>query len=56
MRIKEIRQEIGADSLGYMKVEDLKEMAGGLPLCTACFTGNYPMEVPDGDIKNALEM
>ncbi len=54
--VEEIRQEIGADSLGYMKVEDLKEMAGGLPLCTACFTGNYPMQVPDSDIKNALEM
>jgi len=53
--VEEIRREIGADSLGYMPVEDLKEMAGGLPLCTACFTGKYPMEVPDGDIKNALE-
>ena len=53
--VEEIRREIQADSLGYMPVEDLKEMAGGLPLCTACFTGNYPMEVPDGDIKSALE-
>ena len=24
-------------------------------LCTACFTGTYPMDVPDGEIKNALE-
>ena len=50
-----IRQEIGADSLGYMPVGDLNEMAGGLALCTACFTGTYPMDVPDGEIKNALE-
>lgn len=53
--VEEIRGEIGADTLGYMKVENLTEMAGGLPLCTACFTGSYPMEVPDCDIKNALE-
>ena len=46
-----IRQEIGADSLGYMPVGDLNEMAGGLALCTACFTGTYPMDVPDGEIK-----
>lgn len=45
----------GADSLGYMPVGDLNEMAGGLALCTACFTGTYPMDVPDGEIKNALE-
>ena len=53
--VEEICREIGADSLGYMPVEDLEEMAGGLPLCTACFTGNYPMDVPDGEIKDALE-
>ena len=41
--------------LDDMPVEDLEEMAGGLPLCTACFTGNYPMDVPDGEIKDALE-
>lgn len=42
----EIAEEIGADSLGYMRIEDLKGMANGLPLCTACFTGQYPMAVP----------
>lgn len=36
---------IGADSLGYMKLEYLEGMAGGLPLCRACFDGNYPMEI-----------
>ena len=30
--VEEICREIGADSLGYMPVEDLEEMAGGLPL------------------------
>lgn len=43
--LEEIRQSIGADSLGYMKIEDLQSMVGDLPLCRACFDGNYPMEV-----------
>lgn len=53
--MEEIRRSIGADSLAYMPAEQLPEMTGGLPLCTACFTGHYPMEVPGMDIKNALE-
>lgn len=43
---EEIRNLIGADSLGYMKNEYLEEMAEGLPVCKACFDGNYPIE-PD---------
>ena len=46
MKIDEIRRRIGADSLGYMKVSDLKDMTGDLPLCTACFSGRYPTDVP----------
>lgn len=42
---KEICKRIGADSLGYMQLEDLQEMTGELPLCKACFDRNYPMEV-----------
>ncbi|HJA70909.1 MAG TPA: amidophosphoribosyltransferase [Candidatus Lachnoclostridium stercoravium] len=51
----EIRRLIGADSLGYMKLQDLPRMTGDLPLCTACFDSQYPMEVPKGDIRNILE-
>lgn len=40
---EDICQLIGADSLGYMKVGDLSAMAGDLPLCRACFDGNYPI-------------
>ena len=39
----EIRKMIGADSLGYMLVEDLEEMTGGLEVCKACFDNNYPV-------------
>lgn len=40
---EEIRKMIGADSLGYMLVEDLEEMTGGLEVCKACFDNNYPV-------------
>lgn len=43
--VDEIRQLIGADSLGYMRVEDLPAIADGLPLCRACFDSQYPMEL-----------
>ena len=36
---------IGADSLGYMEIDKLKDMVGDLGYCDACFTGNYPMRV-----------
>ena len=44
---EEIRQMIGADSLGYMQSEFLEGLAGGLPLCKACFDGNYPIDVSE---------
>ena len=39
----EICKHIGADSLGYMKIEDLSKMTGDLPICKACFDNNYPV-------------
>ncbi len=42
---EEIRQLIGADSLGYLNVEDLKSMTDDLPLCKACFDKQYPMDI-----------
>ena len=52
---EEIRQLIGADSLGYMEIEKLKDMVGDLKYCDACFTGKYPIEVPKEDISQAFE-
>lgn len=40
---EEITRKIGADSLSYLSIEDFKSMVGELPLCTACFTGRYPV-------------
>lgn len=39
----EICSQIGASSLGYMKIDDLSEMTGNLPLCRACFDKHYPL-------------
>ena len=52
---EQIREMIGADSLGYMEVGKLKNMVGDLGYCDACFTGEYPMEVPEEDISQAFE-
>ncbi len=49
--VEEIRDIIGADSLGYLSVERLEEMVGGLSICKGCFTGSYPMEPPEEDIR-----
>ncbi|MCR5774774.1 MAG: amidophosphoribosyltransferase [Lachnospiraceae bacterium] len=39
----EVRERIGADSLAYLRPEDLGEMAPGLSLCSACFDNDYPV-------------
>ena len=49
--LEEIRQEIGADSLGYLRLERLPQMVGGLPICASCFDGDYPVEPPREDIR-----
>ena len=38
--IEEIRQIIGADSLGYLGIDRLKEMAEGLPILPAVLRAN----------------
>lgn len=53
--VEEIRDIIGADSLGYLKMERLSEMVDGLNICTGCFDGNYPMDPPKEDIRGDFE-
>ena len=40
---EEVRDNIGADSLEYLSIEDFSSMVGDLPLCTACFNNKYPV-------------
>ena len=46
---EEIRRSIGADSLGYVSLDGLisaTEVASER-LCSACFTGEYPIRIPE---------
>ncbi len=55
--VNEVKEYIGADSLGYISIEGLVK-AVGLPqdrFCTACFTGDYPIPVQLEMDKLALE-
>lgn len=49
--VEEICQIIGADTLGYLPIECLNEMSGNLPICTACFSGKYPIAPPTENIR-----
>lgn len=56
--IEEIRKEIGVDSLQYLSVEGMLDAVpkdNGESYCTACFTGNYPVEIDLKATKLALE-
>lgn len=45
--VEEIRRYIGADSLAYLTVDGMLDAVRDRDsYCTACFTGNYPTEVP----------
>ena len=48
-KASEIRDHVGADSLEYITLAGLQR-ALGMPaerFCRACFTGNYPVDVPE---------
>jgi amidophosphoribosyltransferase len=55
--IEEIRQHIGADSLGYLSLEGMIRATGGTQdeYCAACFTGDYLVPVQLELDKSVLE-
>ena len=55
--VEEIRKHIDADSLGYLSLQGTVAASGRTDgeLCTGCFSGNYPGEVPLELDKFALE-
>lgn len=53
--VEEIRQKIGADSLAYLSLDRLTEIAGGREICKGCFTGQYPLEPPKEDIRGEFD-
>lgn len=56
-RISEIKKFIGADSLNYISLDGLIKASnqGKDTLCTACFTGKYPIKVDYNYKKNIFE-
>ena len=53
--ICEITEIIGADSLGYLPMDNLKDLCGGTGYCSACFSGEYPTRIPEDTRKDQFE-
>lgn len=53
--IYEIARIIGADSLGYLPKESLSDMIGSSDFCSACFSGEYPTDIPLDTQKDKFE-
>ncbi len=54
---EEIAKIVGADSLSFLRLEDVRKIAedsGCAGFCTACFDGDYPTEAPI-KIKNKFD-
>lgn len=49
--VKSVCSAIGADSLGFVSIEQMTEATEQAPeeLCTACFDGHYPLGLPAGN-------
>ena len=48
--VAEMTEIFGADSLGFLSLDAVRQMAQPVPpdgLCTACFDGQYPTEIPE---------
>jgi amidophosphoribosyltransferase len=59
LTVEQVCASIGADTLGYIAIDELVS-ATTLPgerLCTACFTGEYPIPLPAPELlgKHMLE-
>lgn len=55
--VEEMREIIGVDSLGFLSLEAARKIAVGCKLgfCDACFSGEYPIPVPEQAEKNMFE-
>jgi amidophosphoribosyltransferase len=57
--VEEIRRYIGADSLGYLSWDGLYSFLDNGTregYCDACFTGNYPVEIPRDNGPHQLHL
>ena len=58
LEIEEIRRSIGADSLGYVSLDGLisATQVASDRLCSACFTGEYPIRIPEDLSEGKLRL
>ncbi len=55
--VEEIAEEIGADSLAYLSVGAAHRLTGSeRPFCDGCFTGRYPVGIPEDQGKSKFEL
>lgn len=56
--VEDIRQAIGADSLGYISLEGLRRISSQLKHghCDACFSDDYPVPIADGEMAPQLSL
>lgn len=56
--VDEIREEIGADSLGYISIDGLVKSIGmnTEDLCLGCLTGTYPTTIPGEELVKQTEL
>ncbi len=57
LAVEEIRQYVGADSLGYLSLDGMVAATGQEKdrFCRACFDGEYPIPIPEHADKFLLE-
>ena len=56
--VEEITKITGADSLGYLRLEDVTKLPEGSKCkgyCTACFDGKYPTKIPSKPVENKYD-
>ncbi|MDR0937256.1 MAG: amidophosphoribosyltransferase [Oscillospiraceae bacterium] len=54
---EDIAREIGADSVGYLSVDDVRKIADvpNADFCVGCFSGEYPIQPPHNAGKKKFE-
>src|SRR5437660_2182389 len=55
--VEQIRDHLGVDTLGYLSLDGMLRAAGGerTEFCHACFSGDYPTEIPEEDLAGARD-
>ena len=51
--VEEIRQYLGADTLGFVSLENLRRAVDDTrgSFCTSCYTGVYPVDGSQGELE-----